>query len=212
MLNGKNMHANGSAPAAGLSTGLARLRGLLPTREEDRRKALAVVAGVLAVVLALRFLAGWYTGYQLELDEAIEMKTLQMEQLKRLAAGSSDYVELNKQLGQFQGQLSQGRFIEGGSPSLSEALFQNVVKDLAQKGQINLRAIKSLPPHKKEGLAFLNMSINARAEIGAIKNFLLLVQNSGRYIFFTEVEIKQLDQKERRYYYFNAKLSALTTS
>lgn len=189
---------------------LERLQSLNPSNEASRRSLLIGVAVVLGLLFALRTGWGWYDSYRTHLEETIELKALQYEKLTRIAAGAKDYAELNKALQQFSQNLKMQRFIPGESQSLAEAQFQNIIKQTAVQNGINIRTMRTLPMTDKDGLKFTNISINARAEIGSIKKFLMAVRNHQKYIFCTEAEIKRISRREDRFFYFNCKLAALT--
>ena len=176
----------------------------------SRQTALVILACALLVVWAGRSLVTWYVDYDRELDQAIESKSLMYQKIKRISANSDDFLSVGSSLKRFSDDINNKKIVKGATPALSEALFQNAVKDLAQASDINIRAIKILPRTTEQGIAFLNLSINARGEIRAIKNFLERVEASERFMFFSDVEIKRINRREKRYYYFNAKLRAVT--
>lgn len=178
-------------------------------RRFSSRQALIAVAVVLALLLVIFRGYGWYTDYSAELDQTIALKTTQLEKLERVAAGAKDFEKEKGRLEALQNALD-GRMVKGSTRSLSEAMAQSLVQELAQKSNVEIRTMKVLPATAKDGLVFLNLTINAKGEIGAIKDFLEQVQASRQYLFFRELEIKLMSATERRYYYINAKLSALT--
>ncbi len=178
----------------------------------SRRNLLFVTAGVLGLLLVGRTVGAWYVNYQHQLDATIELKVSQYEKVERLKAQSQQYAELSEALDRFTSQVAEKRFIIGGSTALSEVKFQNIVKQLASETKVNIRSLKTMPLRHRDGLSFLNLSINARAEIGAIQNFIASVQNNEKHIYFESFEIKRINTSERRFYYFNAQLTALTQS
>lgn len=178
-------------------------------RRPSSRQALIAVAVVLAVLLTAFRGYGWYADYRAELDQTIALKTTQLEKLERVAAGAQDFEKEKSRLEALIGALD-ARLVKGSTRSLSEAMAQNLVQELAQKAKVEIRTMKVLPAAAKDGLVFLNLSINGKGEIGAIKDLLEQVQTNRQYLFFRELEIKQVSASERRFYYINAKLSALT--
>jgi gluconate kinase len=54
----------------------------------------------------------------------------------------------------------------------------------------------------------VRLRISCRAEIGAIRDFLIKVNNSEKFIFLQEIEVKSISRREKRFYYFNAVVSA----
>ena len=183
---------------------------LAPQSASSRRGILLLVAVALLLALALRAGFGWYTDYSRELDATIDAKALQYEKLMRLLAEADTYTKERDALTRLDNANLENRFVRGATPSLSEAAFQNLIKDMAQKNNITLRTLRSLPPIKKDGLTLLQLSINSRSEIDAIRNFLLTVRNSEKFVYFSEVEIKATQYHEAQFFNFTAKLTALT--
>lgn len=174
-----------------------------------RTRTLLIVAVVLSAIAIGYY--GWrlYAGYDASLDERIEAKRIQYEKLTRLVQNSGEYEELNRVLGKFEQELTQKRFITGSTLPIAEARFQTLMNQLGSNAEINIRSTKILPHSNEENIVLLNLSVSARGEIGAIRNFLQSVAASGPLILFREVEIKQISTREKQFYYFNAKVSAV---
>lgn len=176
-----------------------------------RQKTLLVVAGVLLAITAAYHAWSWYDGYVRELRSAIELRQVQYEKLSRLAANRPLYESRHDALKGFRDEYVSRRFVTGRTLPLAEARLQNMVNQMGQDSRINIRATKILPQSTREGLTVLGVSINARAEIGAIRDFILAVQGSPHSMWFEQLEIKQISSREERYYYFDARLAALTS-
>lgn len=186
---------------------LTDLRGKFASSRQTLLVALAVVLAVLAL---LRAGISWYGDLSERVDSAIEIKSEQFDRLTRLLAGAESYRQTNQLLTELQKQFIDNHLITGETPSLADAAFQNFIKQVSDRTNVPIRVMRALPPTRKDNLAFLNMNISSRAEVGAIRDFLLAVRNSGKYVFFTEVEIQRLHMRERRFFNFNAKLAAMT--
>jgi len=176
----------------------------------SKRSLLVSIAIVLLLVVVVRW--GIYTFQEQSrlLDQQIELRQLQFEKYSRIIRNGKDYLSMTADLEKFQEDLGKGHFISDETPSLSEARFQNIVKKLAADNHVDVRMTKVLPRKTAEGRTFLQLRINCRAEIGAIKDFLIGVQNDPHYLFFNKVEIKTISRREKRYYYLNAEIMALT--
>ena len=182
----------------------------MPQTPATRRKVLLLVAAALVLILFLKAGMGWYVQYSQNLEATIDAKALQYEKLSRLLAEADNYTKEQQALAQLQKDNLERRYIKGATPSLSEAAFQNLVKDLAKKHNMDLRTLRALPTIKKDDLTLLQLNINSRAEIGSIRDFLIAVWNSGKFIYFSEVEISTPKYNEPRFFNFVAKLTALT--
>ena len=144
------------------------------------------------------------------LDQQIELRQLQFDKYSRIIRNGKDYLSMTSDLEKFQQDLGKSRFVWDETPSLSEARFQNIVKKLAGDNHVDVRMTKVLPRKTVEQRTFLQLRINCRAEIGAIRDFLIGVQNDPHYLFFHKLEIKTISRREKRYYYLNAEIMALT--
>ena len=176
-----------------------------------RREVLLTIAGILVLVLVVK--SGWsyYQERNQELDEAITLKTLQFQKYSRLVARHQEFVELSQALSQFKKEVEARYLVRGETPTLTEVQFQNLVQKLAQESKVDIRTTKFLPVRKKEqGVKVLPLRLNCRAEIGAIRDFLIAIHNSEKLIFVQEVEVKTISRREKRFYYLNAVVTALT--
>jgi len=176
----------------------------------SRRNILLIVAVALVLIMVFRAGVSWYLDYSQKIDSLIESKTLQFEKLTRLLAEATSYASEGDALNKLEREKLEKHFIKGPTPSLSEAAFQNLVKDMAQQNQIELKTMRILPTIKKDNLVLLQMSVSSRSEIGAISDFLLTVRNSEKFMYFSEVEIEATQYQESRFFNFTAKLTALT--
>ncbi len=148
--------------------------------------------------------------YHSRLTEAVEMKTLELQRLRRNVASMQEYEELHTSVLALRDEIFTSGLVKAGTPSLSEAMFQQIVNDWADTAQVSILSLRILPRVDRDGFSQMRMAINARAEIGAIQTFMGLVRQSPRFVFFEEVEIRTISAQERRYYYFNAQLAAWT--
>ncbi len=178
---------------------------------ERRRNALLAIAAVLFAVTAVYYAWSWYDGYVRELRSDIELRQVQYDKLSRLAANRPHYESLHEALTRFRDEIVSNRFVTGRTLPLAEARLQSMVNQMGQDARINIRATKILPQTTRDSMTVLGVSINARAEIGAIRDFILAVQQSPYSMWFEQFEIKQISSREDRYYYFDARLAALTS-
>ena len=176
----------------------------------SQRGILLAVAIVLMALVLFRLGMQAYSEHKQYLDQQIALKEMKYDNYLRVIRKSKDYSSLTASLEKFKEGLVAKRFIWNDIPSLSETRLQNIIKELANKTRVNVRITKVLPRKTIEGFTLLQVRINCRAEIGAIRDFLLQVQDNPLYIFFNKVEIKPVSRSQRRYYYLNAELSALT--
>jgi len=192
------------------ATTIHRLHALF-TDPVQRMRVLLVMAFGLAAALTLNFAWTTFVAYGQELDLRLEVNALEYRNLQRLVAGSADYAEQTASLQDFQERLDRDHLVKAASPALSEAMLQNIVNELSSTNGVNLLSMRMLSRTERDGILLLRLMINARAEISAIKDFLLAVESNARLIVFDEMEIRQIGPNERRFYSFNAQLSAVTS-
>jgi hypothetical protein len=175
-----------------------------------RLRVLTALAVLLFVFVFVRYAWATLAAYNQRLDETIEMRTLELQRFSRILAEGDAYQGVHAELARFQEDLTAARFVKAATPPLSEAMFQHIVNEWADKMQVNILSLRVLPRVEREGFSVMRLAVNTRGEIAAIQNFLVAVRQSPRFIFFEEVEIKTISRNERRFFYFNAQLAAWT--
>lgn len=188
---------------------LNEARRRLRTAPPRVRLLLALTAALLVAVLLNAVITSW-SAYSVRLDEAVEMRALELQRLSRNIAGREEYDELHAQVSALREDVFANRLVKAGTPPLSEAMFQHIVNEWAERSRVSILSMRMLPRTDRDDYSVLRMAVNCRAEIGGIQTFLGLVRQSPRLVFFEEVEVKNISANERRYYYFNAQLAAWT--
>lgn len=175
-----------------------------------RREVMLALAGILLLLVVGRAGLGFYQAKNQALDDEIALKTLQCEKFSRLVARRQEFAALDQALQKFDHEVKASRLVQGETPTLTEVQFQNLLQKLARESSVDVRTTKVLPEIKKDGIIMLRLRLSCRAEIGAVKDFLIKINNSEKFIFLQEVEIKTISRREKRFYYLNAVVSALT--
>jgi hypothetical protein len=185
--------------------------GLFQGKNRVRILLLALVA-VLMFVVAVRFLAGVYHGYAANMQTEIDMNMIRYSSLSRLMADEEKYREEHATLVRFKREFLDSGLIQASTPALAEAQLQNMINDLAQQANLNVLSLRMLPRTQQGDITSLRIGINCRGEITAIKEFLELASTHDKFLFVDQVQIQILNQRERRYFNFNAQLVAWTSS
>jgi uncharacterized protein YecE (DUF72 family) len=176
-----------------------------------RREVLLALLGILLLLVCGRAGLGFYQARNQALDDEISLKTLQFEKFSRLVSRQQEFAALDQALQRFDQELKSRNLVLGETPTLTEVKFQNLLQKLAQESSVDVRTTKVLPAVKKSGVNMLRLRLSCRAEIGAVKDFLIKINNSDKFIFLQEVEVKSISRREKRFYYFNAVISAFTS-
>ncbi|RLB71650.1 MAG: hypothetical protein DRH04_01330 [Deltaproteobacteria bacterium] len=177
---------------------------------ENRRRFLLSLAVVLLLLVVARFLLGIYVQRNQELDQKISLLELQYEKSMRIIRSGKKIRARHEALKRYRRKLIADRFIWDETPSLAEARLQRLLKDMAAKSKIDVKTVKILPHVTLDGLEWLQLRVNCRAEIGPIVDFIVQVQNSPLYLFFRQLEIKSISRRDQRFFYLNFELAAAT--
>ncbi len=176
------------------------------------RVILLLVAAVLIVAVAGRFFIGVYDGYARSIQNEIDMKMIRYNALSRLMAEAEKYRDEHSTLVRFRSEFLDAGLIQASTPALAEAQLQNMINELAQQSNLNVLSLRMLPRTQEGEITNLRIGINCRGEIGAIKEFLQRASNHEKFLFVDQIQIQILNQRERRYFNFNAQLVAWTSS
>ncbi|WP_045215389.1 type II secretion system protein GspM [Desulfonatronovibrio magnus] len=174
-----------------------------------------LLIGVMAVLVLLvlaRFLTGVYNSYAMNIQNDIDMKMTHYNSLIRVMANSERFQHEHNVLNSFRGDFLDAGLIRASTPALAEAQLQNLVNAIADEANINVLSMRMLPRTSQGDITNLKIGINTRGEIGAIRDFLRMAQENDKFLFVDQIQIQVMNQRERRYYNFNAEIVAWTMS
>jgi type II secretory pathway component PulM len=173
------------------------------------RKILFAVAGILFLLVVFQF--GWnrFTAMEQNLEEQIELKTVQLENQRRIVEQSESYRRTNQELKDLREEIVSTKLLQGDTPALAEAKLQNMVNSIAKDTQVNVLSMRMLPRKKENIFTILQIGINGRAEIDSIQDFLIQIEQEERFMYVSELEIKIVNRREERYFNFSAQITAL---
>ena len=183
-----------------------------PAAKGQSRSRLLLISlmTVLLLVVIARFVTGTYAGYQESLQNEIDAAMTRFESMSRLIAQDEKYRQEYEVITDFENQFVSSRMIQASTPSLAEAQFQNLISDMAEDAGLNVQSVRVLPRTTQGNITNLKIGINGRGQIEAIKQFLENASSSDKFIFVDEAEVRILNQREHRYFNFNAQLIAWT--
>lgn len=176
------------------------------------RILLLALMSVLMLMFAARFLVRVYDDYAQNIQNEIEMKTARYENLSRLMADEDRYRQEHETLLRFRSNFLDDRLIQASTSSRAETRLQNIIDELADQSGLNVLSLRMLPSTQQGDITNLKIEIKCRGEIGAIQDFLQSASNHDKFIFVDQINIRILNQRERRHYNFNAQLVAWTIS
>ncbi len=188
---------------------LHRILGDKVGEQSPMRKMLIAVAGILFILVLSQ--TGWnkYTSLQQDLEDQIDLMAVQLEKQKRIVEQSQAYLQANQELKELREQTVSTRLLQGDTPSLAEAKLQNLINEIAQEYNVNILSMRMLSRKSENIFSILQIGINGRAEIGAIKDFLVQIEQDERFMYISELEIKIVNRREERFFNLSAQIAAL---
>ena len=142
------------------------------TDEAFRRLALMALAGILAVAMAVRFVADYRAGRIQELRDRYEAKWMEYERYTRLLANRDMYVKMQADLDNVEKGVVGKRFFTAPSIALAEVRFQDLVNAVAKKNGLPIISLKTLKAVETGDLKEMRLAISCRTEIGVLNDFL----------------------------------------
>ncbi len=189
--------------------GLHKLMGQVGGEFGNGRKILVAVAGILFILVVVQ--AGWnkYASVQQRLEEEIDLKAVQLEKQKRIVKQSQVYVQTNQDLKDLRQEIVSTKLLQGDTPALADAKLQNLINQIAQDYEVNILSMRMLPRKRESFFTVLQIGISGRSEIGSIKDFVAQIKREERFMYISELEIKIVNRREKRYFNFNAHIAVL---
>jgi len=142
-------------------------------------------------------------------DDRIELRELQLNKYARISKNSEQYASINRALLKLQGNVQKQYLFHAGTEALAQAKFQSLIKKIAKANSIDIRSTKNIVVHQKDDLNLLRLRIDAKAEIGSIRDFLLDLRDEKHYIMVSDLRIRTINSREDRYYYLTTELVAI---
>lgn len=173
------------------------------------RRFLIPIAVILAVMVVGRWAHERWTDHLQTLQQGIDMREMQLAQYTRIVENSARYESLNQALHGLREETRQRHLFSASTEALAQARFQTLVKELSRKNNIDIRTTKTVPSNRQDDFSLLRLRIDAKAEIGNIRDFLLDLRNDDHYIFVSDLEIRVINSREDRYFYLTAELEAI---
>ncbi len=167
------------------------------------------VAIFLFILVAGRWAMDQWHSHLADQDQMLELRLMQRDKYQRIIENSTAYEKLNTSLANMQETVDQKRLFKAASEALSQARFQNLIKDLATKNHIDIRSTRAVSLKAQEQVQRVGLRIDAKGEIGAIRDFLVDLRNDPHYIFISSLEVRTINPREQRYYYLTAELVAI---
>jgi len=189
---------------------LERFRPTILEGQSRTRIILVILMLILLLVMLVRFLTDLYAGYEKSLQNEIDIRLTEFNNMNRLIINGERYQKEHVALSTFENEYTDSRLIRASTPSLAEAQFQNLINDIAEESNLNVQSLRVLPRTNQGNITSLKIGINCRGEIQAIKNFLHKAENHDKFVFIDRMEIRIISQREQRYFNFNAQLIAWT--
>jgi hypothetical protein len=179
--------------------------------ESNRRQILIGVLVVVAVLVVANYAYSSFQEYRQNVEDSIDIKEVKHLKLTRLISKGDEYRQEHDLLQSFIAEFRQKHLITASSQSLAEAELQKIITQKAQQHGVELIAVRPLQSENRDGLKLLRLSLNSRAQIDQIRDFMLDISRHQKLFFFDEVEIKILNRAVNQLFYFNATISAVSS-
>ncbi len=178
------------------------------TEQSGTRKLLIIGMLILLLAVIIRSGTGMYSNYEQSINNQIEIRLSELEQMNRLVLDEQRYRDEHSALTLFEKEHVDSGLILTGRSTMAEVRFQNLISDLADNAGLNVQSLKVLPRTNTGPVTCLTIAINCLGDIEAIKNFLMETSNNDKFIFVDQMEVRRTSSTERKDFNFSAQLIA----
>ena len=176
--------------------------------QSGMRKLLIIVMMILLLAVIIRSGAGMYRSYEQSINNEIEIRLSELEQVNRLILDEQRYRDEHSALVLFEKEHVDSGLILTGRSTMAEVRFQNLISNLADNAGLSVQSLKVLPRTNLGSVTCLAITINCRGDILALKNFLIEASSHDKFIFVDQMDVRRISSTERQDFNFSAKLIA----
>jgi general secretion pathway protein M len=152
---------------------------------EQRRAALAILAGLALFAVALVALPVWLS--HRHYDEALEDVERRLVRYERLAAARP---ELQQKLESLRALGSRKYFLKASAASLSAAEVQERVRQFVETNGGRLISVQVASPKEEGSFRQVTVTVQANANIMATRKILHSVESSEPYLFVDSLMVR----------------------
>ena len=165
--------------------------------DRKRKYFLVVMCFLLVVGAAYRF---WPEIQSIRgSDDDIVRKERQLVKFQRIFENSGD---LEKEVVLLKGILKQGEsgLLTGKTPALAAADIQRIIREMAEKSQVEIKRVRVLKPEEVNGSLYLGIPVQltATATVRHLKELLYQIMTSPKYLTVQRVVITVHRRRLRR--------------
>lgn len=162
------------------------MRAVMGWPADQRRKAaLGLLAAAVALVTALVALPLWLA--HRHYDDALEDIDRRLVRYERLAAARP---ALEKKLEAVRALGSRKYFLKSGAASLSAAEVQDKVRQFVEANGGRIISIQPVPPRDEGRFRQVTVTIQANANVVALRRILLQLETNEPYIFVDSLVVR----------------------
>ena len=156
---------------------------------DKKRKYFLLAAGFLLVVGVVY--RTWPEIQNIQgADGDIALREKQLVKYQRMFQSSGD---LEKEVAALKGILKQGEsgLLTGKTPALAAADIQKVMREMAEKSQVEIKRVRVLKPEDVGGSHYLSIPVQLtiRATVRHLKELLYQIMTSSKYLTVQKVVI-----------------------
>ena len=165
---------------------------------DKKRKYFLLAAGFLLVVGVVY--RTWPEIQNIQgADGDIALREKQLVKYQRMFQSSGD---LEKEVAALKGILKQGEsgLLTGKTPALAAADIQKVMREMAEKSQVEIKRVRVLKPEDVGGSHYLSIPVQLtiRATVRHLKELLYQIMTSSKYLTVEKVGITVTRRRLRR--------------
>lgn len=161
----------------------------LPFRVSAREKRVIVIGTILAALILIYWISGWYGDTKTEMADLTDAKQMMLEkQMKNL----SDMGQLQEKLDRIKQSASTGQksLLNGDKPPVAAAELQSILKDMLSSQLIEMKSERTLAAVDAGYYLGVPVEIGFISNTEKLKGFLYRIRVSALLLNVTDLKVR----------------------